>query len=92
MAFGGILPGSNPAEAAARKLQRDIEARRASRAYDKHCRSCGMNPLEARLLAPAITKRGQALRRLDERKRQRDAIRKKKEQLDRQFGSQQRRT
>ena len=86
------LPGSNPAEAAARKLAHDIEARRASRAYDKFCRAQGMNPLAARLLAPAIAKRGQALRQIDERKRQRDNFRKKKEQLDRQFGSQQRRT
>jgi hypothetical protein len=85
--FGGILPGSDPAEAAGHKLRFDIAARRASRAYDAHCRSCGMNPLEARLLAPKLVQRGQALRQIELRTRQREAFRQKKQQLDRQFGS-----
>ena len=88
MAFGGTLPGSSPAEAKARAIQRQLEAKRASRAYDKHCASCGMNPNEARFLAPPLVKRGKALRMAEERHRQRDLIKAKKEKLDRKFGDQ----
>lgn len=84
MAFG-TLPGSDPAAAKARKLQRDLEARAASRKYDAHCAQCGMDPLEARLLAPANVKRGAALRRIDERHRQQEAFHAKKEKLQRKF-------
>ena len=86
MTFGGTLPGSNPGEAKARAIQRQLEAKRASRKYDAHCASCGMNPIEARLLAPPLVKRGEALRRVDERHRQKELIKAKKEKIDRQFG------
>ena len=88
MAFGGTLPGSNPGEAKARAIQRQLEAKRASREYDKHCSTCGISPLEARLLAPPLVKKGAALRGVDERHRQRDLIKAKKEKLDNKFGRQ----
>ena len=86
MAFVSLPGASNPAEAKARSIQRQLEAKRASRAYDQHCRSQGMNPREARLLAPPLVKKGQALRMVEERQRQRDLIKAKKEKLDNKFG------
>ena len=87
MAFGPPLPSHNPAEAKARSIQRQLEAKRASRAYDQHCRSCGMNPIEAQLLAPPNVKRGKALRNMEERHRQKEAFHAKKEKLQRKFQS-----
>ena len=79
------LSGSNPAQAKARSIQRQLEAKRASRAYDKHCASCGMNPIEAKFLAPENVKKGKALRNIEERQRQKDLIKAKKEKLERKF-------
>ena len=87
MSFGGTLPGSNPAEAKARSIQRQLENKRASRAYDKHCASCGMSAIEAQILAPPNVKRGKALRNMEQRQRQKEAFHSKKEKLARKFQS-----
>ena len=75
----------NPAEAKARQLRRELEARAASRKYDSYCASCGMNAIEARLLAPPLAKKGKALRMADERHRQKEAFHSKKEKIARKF-------
>ena len=83
------LPGaSNPAAAKARAIQRELEARKAARDYDAHCRACGMSMAEANLLAPALVKEGQAIRRIEERKRQQAALKAKKQKLEQRFGDQ----
>ena len=92
MAFGGTLPGSSPGEAKARAIQRQLEAKRASRKYDAHVAAQGMSAREAQFLAPPLVKKGKALRMAEERHRQRDLIKTKKEKLDRKFGDQARRT
>ena len=80
------LNGSNPAAAKARAIQRDLEARKAARDYDAHCRACGMSMAEANLLAPALVKKGQTLRAVEARQRRQQEIKAKREQMDRRFG------
>ena len=82
------LPGSDPAAIKARKLQRDLQAKAASRAYDKHCVQCGMSQLEARRIAPEQVKRGKALRSIEAKRRQREVIKAHKEQMERHLGNQ----
>ena len=82
------LPGSNPAAAKAAKLKRELEARKAARDYERHCRSCGMSLAEANLLAPKLVQQGQALRMADERKRRQANVRAQKDAMDRRFGRQ----
>ena len=84
--IGFNLPGVDPAAAAARKLQKELEAKKAARAYEQHCAQCGMNPIEAHRLAPPLVKKGQALRRVEAKQRREAAFRAKKEQMARRFG------
>ena len=86
------LPGSDPAAIKARKLQRDLQAKAASRAYDRHCAQCGMSAYEARRLAPKEVQRGMALRRIEAKQREREVIKARKEQMERRFGNQGRAT
>ena len=51
-----------------------------------------MDPIEARFLAPPLVKKGQALRMIEERLRQKDLIKAKKEKLNQKYGDQARRT
>ena len=82
------LNGSNPAAARARAIQRDLEARKAARDYDSHCRACGMSLAKANLLAPKLVQKGQALRMADERKRRQANVRAQKERMEQRFGGQ----
>ena len=82
----GRLPGSDPARAAARKLQREIAAKSASRKYEAFCDHCNMDPREARRLAPPLVRRGQALRSIEAKERRRDAFKRRKSELERRFG------
>ena len=89
MAFGSsLIPGSNPAEAKARALRRDIADKAAARRYEQHCAENGITGFEAKWLAPANVKRGQGLRSAEERQRQRDILKAKKEKMQTKFGRQ----
>ena len=79
--------GINPAEAKARALRRDIADKAAARRYEQHCATNGITGFEAKWLAPANVKRGQALRSADERHRQRDILKAKTEQMHNKFGN-----
>ena len=80
------LPGSDPAAAKAHKLQRDLANKAASRRYDQHCAECGMSAYEAKLFAPKNVQRGQTLRRIEAKQRQREMVKARKAQMERRFG------
>ena len=80
------LSGSNPAAAKARAIQRDLAAKAASRRYDQYCQQQGIGPAEASLLAPALVKKGNSLRRIEAKHQRQDQIKAKKDQLKRRFG------
>ena len=80
--------GEAQAAVKARKLQRDLQAKAASRRYDQHCADCGMSAYEAKLFAPKNVQRGQTLRRIEAKQRQRDVIKARKEQMERRFRNQ----
>ena len=83
----GQLPGQDPSKAAAAKLQAEIKAQSTSRRFEQHCAQCNINPIEARRLAPPLVRKGQALRSIETKQRQRDALKAKKEQYERRFGN-----
>ena len=82
----GQLPGRDPAKAAAAKLQREIAAKNAARRYEAYCDNCGMDAFNARRLAPPLVRRGQALRSIEAKERRRDALKARKEAMERRFG------
>lgn len=88
MTYFNLPGGSNPAAAKAAKLQRDLQAKAASRRYDAHCRACGLSAFEAQLLAPKLVKRGDSLRRVEERHRKQAEFRAQKQAMERRFGDQ----
>ena len=83
----GRLPGHDPAKAAAAKLQAQIKAKNAARKFDQYCAACNIDPLEARRVAPPLVRKGQALRSAEAKQRQRDALKAKKEAMERRFGN-----
>ncbi len=83
------LPGfSSPAAVKAAKIKRELEAKAAARQFDRYCADCGINAAEAHLLAPALVRKGQTIRRIEERKRQQAALKAKKQKLEQRFGDQ----
>ena len=82
------LPGSDPAAAKAAKLRHELEAKKAAREYEQHCKAQGISAFEAQLLAPALVKKGQALRGMEERRRKQEQLKAKKARLERRFGGQ----
>lgn len=83
------LPGaSNPAAAKARLIARDFQAKQASREYDAYCAKQGISEAEAQLLAPANVKHGKSLRLKEQRKAEREALKKQKEAMKNKFGDQ----
>ena len=84
------LPGSNPAAAKAAKIKRELEAKAAARQFDQYCSDCGIGAAEAQMLAPALVRKGQTIRRIEERKRQQAALKAKKQKLEQRFGDQRR--
>ena len=81
--------GEDPAAAKARKLQRDLQAKAASRRYEQFCAQSGMSPLEARRFAPKFVQRGMTLRRIEAKERRREAIKARKAKYEAQFGGNQ---
>lgn len=81
------LPGaSNPAAAKAAKLRHELEAKAASRRYAAHCAECGIGAFEARLLAPELVKKGDALRAVEARRLKQEQLKQRKARLEQRFG------
>jgi len=80
--------GIDPAAAKAAKLKRELLAKAASRQYAAHCKKCGIGAFEAQLLAPALVKKGDVLRRVEDRHRKQAQLKAKKQRLEQQFGDQ----
>ena len=85
MAFVSLPGASNPAEAKARAIKRDIADKVASRKFDAYCASAGIDPIRAQFLIPANAKRGQSLRRIEQRQRDREALKAEKERIKKKF-------
>ena len=77
----------NPAEAKARKLKKDIANKVASRKFDAYCATAGIDPIRAQLLAPENVKKGKALRNIEQRQRDREALQAEKERIQKKFQS-----
>lgn len=76
----------NPGLAKAMAIAREVQCKAKARRYDAWTRQQGLSQAEARLLAPADVRSGQAIRKTEERKRQQAALRAKKEAIAQRFG------
>ena len=80
------FPGSDPARAVAAKIQAELKAKKAARAYEEYVKNSGMNRFDAQRLAPPLVKKGQTLRSIEAKQRVRNALQAKRERLARRFG------